>query len=273
MEFLTEKSLNQLESAVLCLKQNIYDSLTNQNKFKALHQYTFFVTLVLKEMKHDSKWQHYFIKDTIHTLINLIHNYSDSEKIFISVCNFLMEFVQHIVPDFSETFSPLLSMTVNNLKYFYKNLDCVKALCLQLMHFMIVENSCQLMDAIEKLDNFPDVPEFASIRTVHTSIKYGMSKPTLEKEITSFLEHQDVSTKFDSLVNLRKVLANHNDELKRMYDELQRHRQFSEICEISLLHRLITVLVNMGRSNNEKVIFLYYFEILFKVLNKTGKEG
>lgn len=259
IEFLTQKNLSKLEKTLRSLKHNVYEALTNQGKMKALHQYIFFLSLLLGKMNEHSTWQHYFMKDTIYCLINLIHNFKGSRTISISVSNFLMYFLKQVVPDFSDTFSPMLAITINSLKYFYKILNPVKEMCLQMIHFLIVDNSCHLMDAIEKLDNFPISPEFDRIRTVHSSIKYGNSEANLEQEITFFLQHQDLSTRLDSLVHLRNALFKQKNMLNRLYDKLLRHRGFSEDCEVSLLHRLIATLAKMCCSANEKVIFCYEY--------------
>lgn len=253
--FLTEEDLSKLDKTLLSLKNKIFEAVTNQNRIKAIHQYTFFLSLVIENMNENSRWRHYFIKDTIYYVINLIHNLKNSDHILTLICNFLMAFLKQIVPEFCETFCPMLQITINSLKYFYKTLDSVKELCLNMMHFLIVENSCHLMESIEKLDNFPNTPEFDGIRTVHSNIRYGNRKPNLEQEINFFLQHHDVSTRFDSLVHLRNTLSEQKHVLKHMYDKLQDQRGFSEDCEVSLLHRLIAMLANMSCSTNEKVSF------------------
>lgn len=174
-------------------------------------------------MHENSKWQHYFVRDTIYTLINWIYIVETSEEILISLCYFLISFVKKIVSDFPAAFGPLLTTTVNCLKYLYKTQEPVKQICLELMNFLIVENSCILMDAIEKLDNLPNVTEFDKIRTVHSKIKYGNSETNLDKEIEFFL-HQDNSTTLDILIHLRISLSKQKHILKHLCDKLEDKR-------------------------------------------------
>lgn len=259
MDFLTEKNLSKLEKTFLKLKENIYEALTNQSRLKALHHYTFFVSLVLEKMNENSTWQDYFLKDTIYTLLNLIHNFKHSNDLIISVANFLMIFLKKIVSDFSGTFSFLLPVTINSLKHFYKTLSSIKDVCMEMMNFLIVDNSCFLMDVIEKLDNFPNNADFEKIRIVHSNIKYGKMEITLEKEIESFLQHRDHSTRLDSLIHLKNVLSEQKTALKQIGDQVETQNGFSEDCENSLLHRLIAALVNMSNSTDEKVIIKCFF--------------
>lgn len=247
--------MSKLERTLFILKQNFHDAITDQSKFKAIHQYSFFLQLVFNEMNKNSKWQHYFMRDTIYTLINWIHMVEESEKILTTICCLLMSCIKQIMPDFCTAFAPLLSTTVNCLKYLYRTHETLKNLCWELMNYFIVDGACILMDAIEKLDNFPNIPEFETIRMVHFKIKYGNSEASLDKEIEFFLQHQDQSTRLDSLIHLRNALSKQKKVLKHLCDELEKQRGFTEDCESSILHRLIATLVKISYSTDEKVFF------------------
>lgn len=255
VEYLTENDLSKLEKTLLNLKQNFNKAFRRQNKIIALHQYTFFLMLVLKKMNENSKWQYYLITNTVHNLINWIHNPKHSDDITISLCSFLLHFLRQVIPDFSGIFSPLLPTVINSLKYFHKNLSSVKDICMKIMSFLIEKNCCHLMDAIEKIDTFPDSPEYNKIRSIHFNIKYGKSEANLQKEIDFFLQNQDSSRGCDALIHLREMLCKQKHALERMFDKLDKQKkELFQDCEGSLILSLIATLVKMANSNDEKVI-------------------
>ncbi|KAG5880543.1 hypothetical protein JTB14_026776 [Gonioctena quinquepunctata] len=253
--FLAETDLGKIEKILRTLRLNLYDVIAAEDKLKALHRYTLFTNMIIDNLRSNSGWQHYFIRDTVHCLINLIENHKDCPSIAKASCKFLESFLRKILPKFVEPFKILLAFTVNSLKLFFITHKVVADHCVNILNFLIVDNSCHLMEEIEKLDNFPHHKSFDKIRTVHTKVKYGDKEVSLEDEINLFLKHKDLSTKQDSLVHLRKLLSEHKTKLKQLYDKLQKIRGFSEDCEESCLHRLICTLAKLSCSTNEKVSF------------------
>lgn len=218
-------------------------------------------------MKKHSKWQHYFVRDTIYTLINWIHIAEDSEDILTTICYFLSSCIKNIALEFSSAFAPLLSTIINCQKYLYTTHESVKHICLELFNYLIVDGACILMDAIEKLHNFPNTPEFETIRTVHFKIKYGNSEASLDREIEFFLQHQDQSTRLGSLIHLRMALSKQKIVLKHLCDDLERKREFTEDCETSILHRLIATLIQMSYSTEEEVLFTFLLVFIIVKIN------
>lgn len=247
--------MGKLEKTLLKLRQNFNEALTKHHRIVILQQYTFFVTLVLKKMSNNSKWQHYFITSTVNNIMNWIRTYGYSDDLAISLCNFLMYFLEQVLPDFSGTFTPMLPTVVNSLKYFHKNVNSVKEICIQILSFLIEKNCCYLMEAIEKIDSFPDTPDFKTIHNIHCNIKYGTSEVNLQKEIDLFLQNTDSSTGCDALVHLKDTLHKQKNALRRMFDKLEKQeKNIAGECNISLLHNLIATLVKMGHSTDEKVL-------------------
>lgn len=209
--------------------------------------------MVVQNMTVSSSWQYYFIRDTIHSLLNLIENYKNLPVFMTAVCRYLAIYLKLILPTYSETFGNFLTVTINSLKSFSFLSSTIHQICIEIMRFLIVENSCHLMDAIEKLDSFPQHPDFESIRNVHQRIKYGNTQASLEEEIRYFLQHEDLSTRQDSLIYLKNMLSKEKIQLTELYENLHNMRGFSEDCEKSLLHRFVSVLAKMSCSTNEKV--------------------
>ncbi|KAJ8933927.1 hypothetical protein NQ314_013683 [Rhamnusium bicolor] len=253
--FLTKNNLSKLEKILLSLKLNIYNVFTTDDKLKSFHRYVVWINIVLDSLQCNSSFQYFFIRDTTYTLINLIENHKDNSNFTTGVCKVLDSFFKKILPSFAETFETFLIFTVNSLKNYSIQINSISDICIEILRFLIVQNACHLMSSIEKLDNFPQQPKFESIRIVHTNIKYGKNGASLEDEINSFLQHEDLSTRQDSLVHLRNTLSKEKVQLKKLYDKLQYIRGFSEDCEKSLLHRLICMLAKMSCSANENVRF------------------
>lgn len=52
---------------------------------------------------------------------------------------------------------------------------------LSLLQFLIVENQQKLGDAIQKLESFPNLPEFSELRSVQHKLKYSGGTFTLRQ--------------------------------------------------------------------------------------------
>ncbi|KAJ8960033.1 hypothetical protein NQ318_009470 [Aromia moschata] len=253
ISFFCENRINKLEKILMQLKSDIYNVFTTDDKMKYFHRYATWLNVVLDYLNSNGNIQHFFIKDTTYTLINLIENHRTDSKIVSGICNFLFLFLKKVLPEHSETFENILTFTVNSLKKFATQLTPITDVCLEILYFLIVQNSCQLMSSIEKLDNFPQEPKFDNIRAVHTRIKYGNKEASLEDEIDFFLQHEDLDDRQDSLAHLRYVLSKEKIQLGQLFTKLQDIRGFSEDCMKSPLHRLICMLTKMSCSSNENV--------------------
>ncbi|CAH1170506.1 unnamed protein product [Phaedon cochleariae] len=255
VKFLCETNLGKMEKILLAVKLDFHNAISTEEKLKALHRYTFFVTIVSEIMAKNSEWQYYFLRDTIHTLINIIATQKDSPCVARGACKFLNIFFRNILPSYPDTLGQFLTFIVNSLKVFAVSQSVISVDCMDVLNFLIVENASKLMSQIEKLDNFPNHQYFQKIRTVHSKIRYGQKDISLEDEINLFLKHTDISTQQDSLIHLRKILSERKNDLKELYDKLQNIRGFSEDCEESSLHRLICTLSKFSCSRNQNVSF------------------
>lgn len=261
-----ENDVSKFEKILLALKTDLYSASTTDNKLKSFHQYTVWINIVLNYLDVENNCHYFFIRDTIYTLMNSIENHKETVSFITGVSNFIDSFLKKVLPKFSETFEHFLIFTVNSLKNYAITLNVVSDKCIEILHFLIVQNACHLMKAIEKLDKFPQDPKFDSIRNVHTKIKYENTEATLEDEINFFLQHEDDSTRQDSLVHLRNLLSKEKEQLRALYEKLGNTRGFSEDCEKSSLHRLICMLAKMSCSTNEIVCDRFFF--IFFCTNK-----
>lgn len=58
---------------------------------------------------------------------------------------------------------------------------------LGLLRFLIVDNHQKLAEVISKLEPFPDLPEFAGLRSVHNKLKYATGSFALSRVRTSLV--------------------------------------------------------------------------------------
>ncbi|CAH1112514.1 unnamed protein product [Psylliodes chrysocephalus] len=252
---LTDIHLPKLEKILFQLKQNFYKNIVVKDQLKYFHRYTFFINFISEYLNSNRFWRHFFIRDVVHTLLNVIEINENCTSVISAACTFLALFLEKILPNLSETFKHFLHDTVNYLKKFYFTRKTISSKCRDILKFLIITNKHTFEEEIKKLDTFPDVADFGDIIFVQKEVRYGSKEPKLEDEIVQFLNNQDMVTKEDSLINLRKLLASQKDTLLDMYDKLQEIRGFSEDSEKSVLHRLVCVLSQLSYSSNQKVSF------------------
>ncbi|CAH1281056.1 unnamed protein product [Diabrotica balteata] len=250
---LTSSNLSKFENILLELKCNIYKSEVFMDKLKYLYAYRFFVSMIINELKSDSSWRYFFIRDVINTLFNIIDINKNCTRIETATCRLLNSFLRQL-SKFLTTFKEFFHDTVSSLKKFYVTRSNIKKYCKELLVFLVVDNARHFEEQIKTLDSFPDHEDFQEIRKVQKKIKYGDSDPGVEEEIEQFLNHKDILTKEDSLHHLREILCYQKVKLTGLYDRLQDIR-FSEDCEQSLVHRLVCTLSQLSYSTDQNVSF------------------
>nr|CAI5844505.1 unnamed protein product [Callosobruchus analis] len=249
-----KKHLEKLQNVLFVLKSNIHESLTAGEKIKSLHRYLVFVRIVAASIEREASWVHYFIRDTVYGLVNLISNSNKDTQFALVSCKALGVFLKDVIPSYVEVFKEHLIFAVNSLKTFVLQRPILKAVCLDILDFLIVKNFRFVGRGLEKLD-FPQHPDYDKIANVYRNLQYGETEPTLVEEIKSFLKHDYSSTREDSLVHLKNVLSSKKSELKKLYEEVQKSRGFSEDCENSLIHRFVCNLAKLCCSSYEHVSF------------------
>uniref|UniRef100_A0A6P7GP54 Serine-protein kinase ATM-like n=1 Tax=Diabrotica virgifera virgifera TaxID=50390 RepID=A0A6P7GP54_DIAVI len=251
--FLTSSSLSKFENVLLELKCNIYKSQFFMDKLKCLYAYRFFVNMIISELKPDSSWRFFFIRDVINTLFNVIDNNKDSTRIETATFRFVNSFLRQVFKFL--TTKDIFPEIVSLLKKFYFTRTSIKKGCKELLVFLVVDNATHFEEHIKILDSFPDHEDFREIRKVQKKIKYGDQDPGVEEKIEQFLKHKDILTKGDSLHNLREILCDQKIKLTGLYEKLQDIRGFSEDCEQSLVHRLVCMLCQLSYSADQNVSF------------------
>ncbi|XP_050307938.1 serine-protein kinase ATM isoform X2 [Anthonomus grandis grandis] len=239
---------NKIQLIALELQLKIYNTVAEQ-RLNAFYHYAIFIDLILSSLKRNLSWSVYFLRDTIYSLIHLIQNTNLSKP----VLRYLFSFLKKILPERCKEFQSFLVFTVNSLKKTFSEQDSLKGICIEILEYLIVANGERLLIGIKKLDSFPSSPEFDKIRATHHKIKYDQGQLSLEDEIRTFLEYNEMAARQDSLDHLKTILSKEKPQLDKLYVKLKLMRGFSEDCEKSLLHRLTSLLIKMSCYPNENV--------------------
>lgn len=130
----------------------------------------------------------FFIREFIYFLGNMISsNYTD--KLKLATCKFCGKLLKNILPDCAKHVQLHLNYIVSVLLPIIKTTPRSKLanVGMQLLHFLIVEQTTVLKTAIGKLDSFPMNSEFEQLRTIQNEVKYNGISFSLLKEIEYFL--------------------------------------------------------------------------------------
>lgn len=199
------------------------------------------------ESIHNTTLITFLFRDTTYYLIHLTTNSMDP-KLHRAALKYLNTFLKKTLPKYSEYFEQFLIFTVNSLKNLSIEYDELSPICLDSIEFLVITHNKLFQDTIRKLDAFPLNRKYNHIREVQDK-----QDITLEQEIQSFLECDDFATRADGLRHLKHVLATKKNELSELYDALREIRGFSEDCENSLPHRLISMLIKLSCYPKESI--------------------
>lgn len=249
IHLLVEEGKDILQKILLALTCKISETNKSEHELKAFHQYIYFCTLLMKELKNpffEEMWI-FVIRDICYTLLHLMKN----ENLMEFACQFFDEFLNQILPARSEAVKEFFVFIVRTLTPIASNDET--SIALQTLKFLIVDQKQVFSDVIEKLNSFPKIDRFREIRNVHESLKV---KYTLESEIEDFLtvtEEINLPSNASSLLALKVKLLEKRKELNDLYKKLENLRGFAEDSASSILHQLIYRLVKLTESSDPNV--------------------
>lgn len=230
------------------------------------------VTDYILENAHNSNQSStvgFFIRDFVYFFGNTItSNFSD--KLKFATCKFFHKFCAKILPTCAEHFQPHLNYIVSILMPITKSNQQTNIFeaGMSFLRFLIAGQTNVLREAIGQLDSFPLQSEFDDLRTIQNNVKYNGESFSLLQEIEYFLSVD--KRKIEGLLSLKehvsiipivkcvslfqnyfkkhiflfiRQLSRKKDELKEIYKTIYDSRGFSEDCEKSPIHRLISALL------------------------------
>ncbi|XP_050594170.1 serine-protein kinase ATM isoform X2 [Bombus affinis] len=253
--FLVYNCPRVLQKILSHLINNVYKKKFEEHKIKAFHQYIFFCSFIIKELKEEyfNTLSMYIIKDIGYSLLHIIKLFDDT--LCKLGCKYFYKFIKHVLCVRVEEIKEILNFTVITL------IPIAQAgkipIALEILQFLIIDQKEILSDAIEKLNSFPNVPIFLKIRKIHNDLKYKAKEIySLEQEVKHFLctvTDKDIHYSIEDIIHLRIQLSTRKEELRELYDKLETFHGFFEDCTSSILHRLIYKLIKLTASSDINV--------------------
>ncbi|XP_044756174.1 serine-protein kinase ATM isoform X2 [Coccinella septempunctata] len=256
LHLLTEK-VNKLQNIMMKLNIKIHNSLALNDKLLAFHQYTILNDMCMQYFS-SSDAREYFIRDICYVLIRIIKNNSEFLELRASAVKYFKTCLDTLItfPEIMrKSFIPIVTIFINII-IDGKN-DLLTDLTLDLVKYLINDHIGIFEDIIKCMDNLPEHHLLLELSEVQSKLKKVDDEISLKKEIQNFVDNgytnKDCSSKIDTLKNLKMYLFTLKRQLKNLYRDLSKLNGFSEDCENSLLHQMVSLLVDLCLSKDKGV--------------------
>uniref|UniRef100_A0A4W5QBE2 non-specific serine/threonine protein kinase n=1 Tax=Hucho hucho TaxID=62062 RepID=A0A4W5QBE2_9TELE len=218
-----------IQRILLAVCQKAAETINAYEKHRILLMYHLFVSLLLKEVKDGlgGAWA-FVLRDIIYTLIHHINSRPAqldevSSRSFSLCCDLLTSVCRTAVQFCDDAVESHLQVIVGTLTAQVTNQLAISQQVLSLLKFLVVESQDKLKSAIQKLEPFPDRPEFRELRAVQHTLKYRTGKFTLRQEIAHFLSVASCDslplTRLEGLKDLRRQLHNNKSQIRPLLRE------------------------------------------------------
>uniref|UniRef100_A0A8C8LMB5 non-specific serine/threonine protein kinase n=1 Tax=Oncorhynchus tshawytscha TaxID=74940 RepID=A0A8C8LMB5_ONCTS len=219
-----------IQRILLAVCQKAAETINAYERHRILLMYHLFVSLLLKEVKDGlgGAWA-FVLRDIIYTLIHHINsrlgvNLDEvSSRSFSLCCDLLTSVCRTAVQFCDDAVESHLQVIVGTLTAQVTTQLAISQQVLSLLKFLVVESQDKLKSAIQKLEPFPDRPEFRELRAVQHTLKYSTGKFTLRQEIAHFLSVASCDslplTRLEGLKDLRRQLHNNKSQIRPLLRE------------------------------------------------------
>jgi hypothetical protein len=232
----------------------VFGAATNEMKLLFFLQYSSLVEDVSNPLG-DSQLgpiSAFFVNDAILMHLNML---SEKRTEFLAgvVCTSLNKLILECCKFDSQLLEPLFPKIVNILVCSVKNNPESPSYprVMQVLKFIIVQEGNTFKEAISKLEQFPQEPEFAEIQAAFDHIRISNQDDHLETEITHFLNAGLHGHRVEGLQRLHNQLATRKEQLATLYLQLQGGNEFEAIK--SCLRQLVSALLNLTKSSDPKI--------------------
>ncbi|XP_066601781.1 serine-protein kinase ATM-like [Prorops nasuta] len=246
---------NMLQKILLKLTDNIYKTIFIDHRLKAFHQYTFFCSILIKDIGSDgfNSVYKYLIREISYTLLYLMKE--NNELLSEAASTYFKIFLDSVLPYKVTEIKKLLNYYVTSLIAIIseKHATKQKEIVLKILKFLIVEQKSLLRDAIQKLNSFHNNEIFKDIQEVYNELRNKQSTYNLEEKIQHFLNatnEKDIHCSPDSILHLKDQLSEYKIELQEIYNKLQIFYDMNNEPAHSIIHQLIYRLVKLIKSSN-----------------------
>ncbi|XP_055323121.1 serine/threonine-protein kinase ATM isoform X2 [Sitodiplosis mosellana] len=249
-EMSPRKVVNMLYSLKLLWQKSVCDELKHSQMLRICVFIDIIVDFLIENATkpNQSSIIGFFVRDFVYFIGNTISS-DCSDKLKLATCKYFYKFCDKLLPACAEYLQNHLNYIVSILMPITKSKSPPK-ICeagMHLLRFLIVEQRDVLKTAIGQLDSFPKLEEFNELSQIQSDVKYNGKTFTLLDEIEYFLSVD--KRKIEGLLSLKEHLSNKKNELEDIYKMLYDTRGFSEDCERSPIHRLISALLTQIVQN------------------------
>jgi len=197
---------SEIQKILLLLEEDIVESIVDEDRSLSFEKYSWFVRkylLASKDLGGCFKMNCFVLRDTVSVVLRNL-----SELLVIECCSLLEDLIEIYLDTLNAEIQAILPDIVNTLVSWAKY-----PVVLDFLKFLVVVKRSELKEAVERLDPFPNEPEFE-----------GMLLPNvvggLKDELKRFsLRIGGKGRRVGGLVRLEKALETHKEELKKIYEE------------------------------------------------------
>lgn len=190
-------------------KLRIQQSKFLEQKFVHLFHISILIEMIIPFLRKNaqnndhSAAKGFFIRDLTHFFCNSIMSEEFTCRLKMATCHYFLSFCQQILPGCAKEINSSLNNIVSAVVPVIKMNESPKLtnVSLELLKFLVVEQTACLKEGIASLDNFPSQEVFENIRKVHLNAKYNGREFSLVEEIEYFLKVE--KRKIEGLISLK----------------------------------------------------------------------
>lgn len=246
---LCKKDLHSIEQTFLLLKKEIQGTEMKERKVLGIIRYNIFLSEIYAYMKNpnipsENSIKSFLIRDITFFLCHLIANDKNGQRLRQIAGQFFLDFLKVILPvcitDAKHQLPRIISQLVQVCTALDKKSQELRPKCLEIIEFLVLNQSCEMNEEIAKLDRFPEDNDFKRVRAKQIQVKYANGEYTLRQEIEHFLDRKKSTLQVEGLIALREHISNNRRELKQLFEQV-RNAEYNK--EDTLLHKLIRSLI------------------------------
>lgn len=256
MMHLLFENVNKLQNIMMKLNIKIHYSITLEEKLVAFHHYAIMNDLSAAHFS-SSDAREYFIRDICYVLIRIIKNNSEFDELRKNAIVYSKECLGHLImfPEIMKKhFTPIVSTLINII---IEENNSLTSVSFDLLKYLFHDHIEIFQEVIKSMDNLPEHHLLLELSEIQSKLKKVDNEVSLKKEIQNFIDNgytnKDCSSKIDTLKNLKLYLFSQKKQLKNLYKDLNKLNGFSEDCENSLVHQLVSLLVDLCHSKDKNV--------------------
>ncbi|XP_067102314.1 serine-protein kinase ATM isoform X1 [Osmerus mordax] len=237
-----------IQRILLAVCERAAETTNPYERHRILLMYHLFVSLLLREVRDGlgGAWA-FVLRDITYTLIHHINGrpaqLEEVSRRTFSLCCQLLASVCHTAVQFcDDALESHLQVIVGTLTAQVTEQDpAVSQQVLSLLNFLVVDSQDKLKSAIQRLEPFPDRPEFRELRRGQRTLKYSTGNFTLRQEIVHFLSVASCDslplTRLEGLKDLSRQLRTNKAHVTELLQEC--HAEPAESVLVQLVLNLL----------------------------------